>query len=74
MLFGGRVSTGLIHATPGEMKSFRSSADRIALIVAGRRFGALGKCEPAQCERCQEDVTAFDLHKEVQQPSKQGLF
>lgn len=31
--FGGRVSTGLIHATPGEMKSLSSSADRIALIV-----------------------------------------
>ena len=26
----GSVSTGLIHATPGEMKSLRSSADRIA--------------------------------------------
>lgn len=32
--FAGRVSTGLMHATPGEMKSFKSSADRIALIVA----------------------------------------
>lgn len=31
--FCGRVSTGLMHATPGEMKSFKSSADRIALIV-----------------------------------------
>jgi hypothetical protein len=30
----GRVSTGLIHATPGDMKSFRSSADRIALMIA----------------------------------------
>ena len=30
---GGRVSTGLIHATPGVMKSLRSSADRIALIA-----------------------------------------
>ena len=26
----GNVSTGLMHATPGEMKSFRSSADKIA--------------------------------------------
>ena len=26
----GNVSTGLMHATPGEMKSLRSSADRIA--------------------------------------------
>lgn len=25
----------MIHATPGEMKSFRSSAERIALIVVG---------------------------------------
>ena len=29
----GNVSTGLIQATPGEIKSFRSSAERIALIV-----------------------------------------
>lgn len=32
--FFGSVSTGLIQATPGEIKSFRSSADRMALIVA----------------------------------------
>lgn len=31
--FGGRVSTGFMHATPGEMKSLRSSDDRIALIA-----------------------------------------
>jgi hypothetical protein len=31
--FFGRVSTGLIHATPGEIKSLRSSAERIALIA-----------------------------------------
>ena len=29
----GNVSTGLIQATPGEIKSFRSSAERIALMV-----------------------------------------
>jgi hypothetical protein len=29
----GKVSTGLMQATPGEMKSFRSSADRMADIV-----------------------------------------
>ena len=29
----GKVSTGLIHATPGEMKSFKSSAERIALMI-----------------------------------------
>lgn len=29
----GSVSTGLMHATPGEMKSLRSSADRIADIA-----------------------------------------
>lgn len=34
MTLGGRVSTGLMQATPGEMKSFRSSALRMALIVA----------------------------------------
>ena len=29
----GNVSTGLIQATPGEMKSFKSSADRMALMT-----------------------------------------
>ena len=29
----GSVSTDLMHATPGEMKSFRVSAERIALIL-----------------------------------------
>jgi hypothetical protein len=32
-LVAGRVSTGFIQATPGDMKSFRSSAERIALMV-----------------------------------------
>lgn len=36
----GRVSTGFMHATPGEMKSLRSSAERIALMVAV--FGSCG--------------------------------
>ena len=31
----GKVSIGFIHATPGEIKSFRSSAERIALMVVG---------------------------------------
>jgi hypothetical protein len=30
----GSVSIGFIQATPGDMKSFRSSAERIALIFA----------------------------------------
>lgn len=29
----GSVSTGFTQATPGDMKSFRSSAERIALIL-----------------------------------------
>lgn len=33
----GSVSTGLIHATPGEIKSLRSSADKIADILLSRR-------------------------------------
>ena len=35
---GGSVSTGFIQATPGDMKSFRSSVERIALIfvIEGR--------------------------------------
>lgn len=32
--FAGSVSTGFIHATPGEMKSLRSSAEIIALIIS----------------------------------------
>ena len=32
----GSVSTGLMHATPGDIKSFKSSADRIALIASKR--------------------------------------
>jgi hypothetical protein len=31
--FAGIVSIGFIHATPGDMKSFKSSAERMALIV-----------------------------------------
>lgn len=30
----GNVSMGFMQATPGEMKSFKSSADRIALMAA----------------------------------------
>lgn len=32
-LAAGKVSIGFIHATPGDMKSFRSSEDKIALMV-----------------------------------------
>jgi len=32
-LAAGRVSTGLIHATPGDIKSFKSSAERMADIL-----------------------------------------
>jgi hypothetical protein len=42
-VLGGRVSTGLMHATPGEMKSLRSSADRIALITFTLTVCALAK-------------------------------
>ena len=30
-----------MHATPGEMKSFKSSADKIALIVLNTALGAV---------------------------------
>lgn len=51
--FFGRVSTGLIHATPGEIKSLRSSAERIALIVAdaGGRRSRLGLIEGSAARR-----------------------
>jgi hypothetical protein len=32
--FAGNVSMGLMHATPGDMKSFRSSAERMALMAS----------------------------------------
>ena len=41
----GKVSTGLTHATPGEIKSFRSSAERIADIVT-----------PANAQRAAESL------------------
>lgn len=33
---------GFMHATPGEMKSLRSSAERIALMLAGEGGGGAG--------------------------------
>ena len=39
-LAAGSVSTGLMHATPGEMKSFKSSADRMADIITLRTLRA----------------------------------
>jgi hypothetical protein len=42
----GSVSTGFMHATPGDMKSFRSSAESIALIVGvGRTLTRRGKVD-----------------------------
>jgi hypothetical protein len=34
---------GFIHATPGDMKSFRSSAERMALMVVVEGYGGDGK-------------------------------
>jgi len=54
-LAAGRVSTGLMQATPGLMKSFRSSADRIADIFEMRKRYALldGKvCDPGCDGEC----------------------
>lgn len=56
-LVAGRVSTGLMQATPGEMKSLRSSAERIADIVedvSGRkrrrtRRRGIEDCDPLFC-------------------------
>jgi hypothetical protein len=39
-LAAGKVSTGLMHATPGEIKSLRSSALRMALIVMDAHAGS----------------------------------
>jgi hypothetical protein len=49
--FAGRVSIGLIHATPGDMKSFRSSAERMALIVGDAGRGRGGNQENVQKRR-----------------------
>jgi hypothetical protein len=35
----GNVSIGFMHATPGDMKSLRSSAERIALMVVSDSGG-----------------------------------
>jgi hypothetical protein len=40
-----------MQATPGEMKSFKSSAERIALIVAG----ALGRAPRGLCDKDEEE-------------------
>jgi hypothetical protein len=45
-LAAGSVSTGLIHATPGLMKSFRSSALSMADISSS---GAPGAVEQRSC-------------------------
>lgn len=37
------VSIGFMQATPGDMKSFRSSAERMALMVGSRRKWDSGK-------------------------------
>lgn len=43
----GRVSIGLMHATPGEIKSLRSSAERMALMAPD--FGGLNYRFVAYC-------------------------
>lgn len=44
----GKVSTGLIHATPGDMKSFKSSAERIALMVGIREHSRAAELREPQ--------------------------
>lgn len=39
----GNVSMGFMHATPGDMKSLRSSAERIALMVASDGGGGVAR-------------------------------
>jgi hypothetical protein len=41
----GNVSIGFMQATPGDMKSFRSSAERIALIATSCARCAASKIE-----------------------------
>ena len=53
-LFAGRVSIGFIHATPGDMKSFRSSAERMALIVSKGSGGRVATSEMSKCDRYQK--------------------
>lgn len=43
--FAGSVSIGFMHATPGDMKSFRSSAERMALMASFGGGGGVASCE-----------------------------
>jgi len=40
-----------MHATPGDMKSFRSSADRMALIVSYGGGGVASVCYEVRSDR-----------------------
>jgi hypothetical protein len=53
---GGRVSIGLMHATPGDMKSFRSSAERMADIRGAqkKRASDQDRTGPRPCMRWQQ--------------------
>lgn len=56
----GRVSTGLMQATPGEMKSFRSSAERIALIFAISAVAVCSRwCEVTVAMYCRRGCARF---------------
>lgn len=48
-LCAGSVSIGFIHATPGDMKSFRSSAERMALIVSRGSGGGGWRRQNCRC-------------------------
>jgi hypothetical protein len=50
----GSVSIGFIHAMPGDMKSFKSSAERMALI--GAAFGGVYRRELGYCKAAERSV------------------
>ena len=73
----GSVSIGFIHATPGEMKSLRSSAERMALIVSGvwrgfiERAGVL-RSGQVECGRTRRQNTEVCKDVEVNSERKKS--
>lgn len=70
-----------MHATPGDMKSFRSSAERMALIVRERLAGKRGVASAGYCSNSRKKmsltVTRIDkkdscLHKRISVAKSKG--
>jgi hypothetical protein len=64
--FAGSVSIGFMHATPGDMKSLRSSAERIALMVADGGGGVASDSwmRPARFSLCAQKSSIWQARSE----------